>query len=470
MDQHCKNYNEEVEDLTSIKQESNILKYRKKKHLNIGIVIFGIISIYLLATIIMYVTAPRVTVYEVRQGSILKDHAYTALALREETVVYADTSGYINYYTENNSKVKNGSNVYSISSEPLTFEKVDTEEQVTLSQKEEADIISKIQNYTGQFQENNYASTYQLHSDVQNTLDTIASQSKLDLVSATGKADLVKSPAAGVIVYSVDGLEGLQLESLTAAQLKKTDYHTSAFQNNDSVTAGDPIYKLITENQWQLVCEITEETTSFLEEKSRVKVCFKKDNQETWANFELLQIEGKNVLCLSFEDSMIRYSTERYVDIELILENQSGLKIPKSAETSKEFYIVPSSYITQGGNSNSEGVMRKTKNAKKEDITEFYPVTIYYEKDEMVYLDPNDFEEGDILLKPESQETYALTVKESLKGVYSINKGYAVFKQIHILTESEEYYIIEEGNSFGLSNYDHIALESADLNEGDVVF
>ena len=67
-------------------------------------------------------------------------------------------------------------------------------------------------------------------------------------------------------------------------------------------------------------------------------------------------------------------------------------------------------------------------------------------------------------------ETYELKDTRSLKGVYCINKGYAVFKQIQILCESDEYYIIEEGNSFGLSNYDHIALDSSNIKENDVVF
>ena len=47
--------------------------------------------------------------------------------------------------------------------------------------------------------------------------------------------------------------------------------------------------------------------------------------------------------------------------------------------------------------------------------------------------------------------------------------GYAVFKQVEILCESEEYYIIEEGNSYGLSNYDHIALDGASVRENDIV-
>ena len=59
--------------MTDANKDANILQYQKRRHLNIGIVIFGIIFIYLIATIVLYLTAPRITVYEVRQGSILKD-------------------------------------------------------------------------------------------------------------------------------------------------------------------------------------------------------------------------------------------------------------------------------------------------------------------------------------------------------------------------------------------------------------
>ena len=33
--------------------------------------------------------------------------------------------------------------------------------------------------------------------------------------------------------------------------------------------------------------------------------------------------------CLDFDKSMIRYADKRYLNVELILEDQSGLKIPK---------------------------------------------------------------------------------------------------------------------------------------------
>ena len=71
---------------------------------------------------------------------------------------------------------------------------------------------------------------------------------------------------------------------------------------------------------------------------------------------------------------------------------------------------------------------------------------------------------------PDSNDTFMLSETKTLKGVFCINKGYAVFKQIKILCESDDYYTIEEGNDFGLSNYDHIALHSEGIAENDVVF
>ena len=128
-------------------KESNILKFKKKRQLNIGIVIFGIIFIYLVATVVMYITAPHITVYEVRQGSILKDNAYTGLAIRDEIVINSTEGGYINYYAHDTSKVKVGSNIYTLSDEKLKFDEISTEDVVELTSEEEHNIVLKIQKF-----------------------------------------------------------------------------------------------------------------------------------------------------------------------------------------------------------------------------------------------------------------------------------------------------------------------------------
>ena len=71
----------------------SLQKYKRKGHLNIGTILFGIIFVYLVFTVLIYFTKDRVSVYEVREGSNLKDRNLTGIVLRKETVVNAEKSG-----------------------------------------------------------------------------------------------------------------------------------------------------------------------------------------------------------------------------------------------------------------------------------------------------------------------------------------------------------------------------------------
>ena len=86
-------------------QSSNIKVYQKKKHLNIGIIIFGVIFIYLVVTVLMYLTEKHISVYEVEQGTIAVNNVYNGLILRDEKIINSDYSGAVNYYVKEGSKV-----------------------------------------------------------------------------------------------------------------------------------------------------------------------------------------------------------------------------------------------------------------------------------------------------------------------------------------------------------------------------
>ena len=58
---------------------------------------------------------------------------------------------------------------------------------------------------------------------------------------------------------------------------------------------------------------------------------------------------------------------------------------------------------------------------------------------------------------------------DELIGVYNINKGYAVFKQINIMSQNEDYAIVETKTSYGLSLYDHIALNGSKVKENQLM-
>ena len=78
---------------------------------------------------------------------------------------------------------------------------------------------------------------------------------------------------------------------------------------------------------------------------------------------------------------------------------------------------------------------------------------------------------GDEIVLSDSSKTYTIGKDtDSLVGVYNINKGYAVFKQINIISQNQEYSIIETKTAYGLSLYDHIALDGSKIKENETVF
>ena len=74
------------------------------------------------------------------------------------------------------------------------------------------------------------------------------------------------------------------------------------------------------------------------------------------------------------------------------------------------------------------------------------------------------------IIKPDSNDKYAISKKASLIGVYNINKGYADFKQINILYQNEEYSIVESNTQYGLNVYDYIVLDAKTVNEDDIIY
>ena len=73
-------------------------------------------------------------------------------------------------------------------------------------------------------------------------------------------------------------------------------------------------------------------------------------------------------------------------------------------------------------------------------------------------------------MKKDSSKKYQVSGTGSLQGVYNINKGYAVFREIKIIDENEEYCIVEAGSSYGLSQYDRIVLNADTVNDEDIVY
>ena len=84
--------------------------------------------------------------------------------------------------------------------------------------------------------------------------------------------------------------------------------------------------------------------------------------------------------------------------------------------------------------------------------------------------DQSEIKAGDYLVKPGSSDRFQVGQTAALDGVYNINRGYTVFRQVEILNSNEEYYIVAKGTSYGLSVYDHIVLDASTVTEGAIIY
>lgn len=454
----------------------SIKKYRGRLDLNLGIVLFAVVLIYLLVTVISYFSRDNISVYEVRRGSIVRDNTYTGLVIREETAVTAEDEGYVSYYQNENSKVRTGTNVYALSKEPVNTdsENSDTADGISLNPDLQTGIVLQIQSYNENYNANDFSKVYSLKNTINTSLQDTYSLTRTQQLDAVIKESGIKVQSCkasrdGIVAYTVDGYENVTKDSFTPEHFDLTEYESTTLSDQMKIRSGDPVYRLITSENWSVIVPLDEATADTLieDEVSSIRVRIDKDSESMWADLTLIEKDGTCYGCLDFDDSMIRYAEDRFLNVELILEDESGLKIPRSAVVDQKFYAIPREFITTGGNSSSDGVMVQKSNG---DI-EFVPVDIYDLSDEgEVCISRDEIREGTVILKPDSAETCVIGKTKTLQGVYNINKGYAVFKKVKILCENDEYYIVREGEDYSLSNFDHIVQNGKTVNADEVVF
>lgn len=453
----------------------SIKKYKNKRELNLGIFLFAIVFLYLIVMIFLYFTNDKVSAYEVREGSIVRDNSYTGLVIRNETVVNTETEGYISFYQNENTKVKKGAKIYALTSDAINAEEASSgNTQSVLNEDVQAGIVLQIQNFNENYTSDDFSSVYLLKNEITSSLENALSETRtkhLDTAIADSgtKASVFTAAQDGIVAYTIDGYESLTKENFTEDNFDRLSYESTAMSDQMKVNTGDPVYKLITGEDWSVIVPLDKETAKELKEKevTTIRVRIDKDSETLTADLSILERAGSYYGCLDFDNSMIRYAEDRYLNVELILDDESGLKIPKSAVVQEKFYTVPQDYLTTGGNSSSEGILKKDGNGSPV----FQEVDIYNISDEgEVYLSTSDVNKGDVLIKPESSETYTVDVEKTLDGVYNINKGYAVFRKVTILCENDEYCIVQEGENYGLYNYDHIVQNGSAVNPNEVIY
>ena len=458
--------------------KNNIRKYSKHLNLNIGLIIFSIIFIYIMICVFLYFTSKHIVGYEVNVGTLSVENVYNGIAIREEAIQKCDYSGYINYYAREGEKVGVSNLVYSVDESGKLADTLNTNAasgENSLTDENISELKTDILSFTNEYSNREFSKIYDFKYNIQGTvlklsnINTLNSLGSVSNNSLSGIVNFGRAKKDGIIAYIIDGFEDVKPSDITAKSFDKEAYKKQQLLNNELVSKGDAIYKLCTSENWSIVIPIDEERAAALNEDPYVKVKFLKNQEESWATATILNNADGTYANLAFNNSMVTFSSDRFIDIELEFASEAGLKIPLSSIVEKEFFLVPIDYITKGGDGSKDGFMRESYAEDGSVSTEFVPTTIYNSTEEDYYVDDSALKIGDYIIKPNSTDKYPISKKATLIGVYNINKGYADFKQINILYQNSEYAIVQSNTQYGLSVYDYIVLDANTVNENDFI-
>lgn len=454
------------------RNEKGRFHLRKYINWNIGTVIFLALFLYMFISLILYLTADHITSYQVTSGPLSKNETATVLAMREETVVKSTTQGYVSYFARDYSKVRQNGVVYGIGA---------SEQKVTAIDLDEGDLknlrtdLSKFSRY---YDQNNFDSVYDFKYSMEGSLLTYDGGFAKDAdgnITSSGGMMIASSERDGIVVYSIDGLENLTEDELSLDNFEKKDYIKDNLKTGNQINSGDPVYKLVTSDDWSVIFPVSDKQVVRLASREKIKVKFLKDGESEIGKLSIITVGDQRYAKVEFDSGMVRYADDRYLEVELVTNTKSGLKIPISSIVKKEFYTVPSGMLTKN-DENTAGFRKEVNDKDGKITTEFINATIYSRvtpegsQQELCYLDTDKLKEGDVLVNPENNNRYTVGEKAPLEGVYCINKGYAVFRTISIIDQNEEFCIVETGTSYGIAQFDYIVLDGSTVNEKEILY
>ncbi|MBQ6442727.1 MAG: hypothetical protein IJJ13_09090 [Lachnospiraceae bacterium] len=458
--------------------KDKIVKYPRGTHINLGVIIFIFILVYVTYHLIAYFTATHLAVYEVEYGTIAESNTYQGLILRDEDIFPSNYTGEVNYYLKDASKAGVQTMIYSVDESGSISSLIDQNAQSLgeLDDESRSEIQESVQDFSNTYEDDAFFRVYDFRQSLESQIMESLNRTALDVVqnsasyaAGMGSFHIVNAQEPGVVVYYTDGYEDVTVDTFLPEQLNELDYHRNNLKANPTINAGEPAYKVLTNEDWNIVVPVDENTYQSMQGNSTVKIRFLSDSETVNASYEFRDLNGAHYLILSLNNSMIRYANDRFEEIELQTPEQTGLKIPNSAITQKTFFVVPKHYFSQGGDSSGYGVLLVKESEDGAQELVYQPTELFFETEDAYYISEDALQEGSVIQDPVNGMQFTLQNTAYLSGVYNVNKGYAVFKQIDVLYQNAEYAIVRTGTKYGISLYDHIALNGSDVTEGELV-
>ena len=458
-----------------MKQDHRIVQLNKEIKANAATIVIAAVLLYVVISIITSLGKKSVTIYQVSKGDISNDITLEGLAIRNEVVVNTTNSGYICYYITDGEKVKKDSTVCTIdqTGELSNSVKNTDDSQTMLSQSDYTSIRNLLSSYKSTYSDVTFYNAYSFETNANNKIFELMNEIMMQQASTvkSGVAT-VNAPDSGLVTYYIDGYENYEIsDAIKASDFDKAGYDKKAMKSGDMAEAGAAVVKIIPSEEWNIVAPITDDQLTDIEGNTYVTFRINNSNFKITMPYTIIQGADGKYINIAIDKYMSNYLSQRFVSVEIVQSDDSGLKIPESAIVEKNVYKIPLSYLSAGSNQTMENrinIQRKDEKGN-ETIQQMKP-RIYKTDEKYAYIDPDGIEDSDILLDISSNETIAASLLEyeTLTGVYFANQGIAEFRQVSVIKTIDEFVLINGGDE--LKAYDHIVLNASEVSENQVIY
>lgn len=472
-----------------MKQTDNIATIKNSHRLNLGVLVFAFILLYVIVCLILSSKETKIVGYQVKNGTLSENRMYTGIALRDEYPVYSEDTGYVSLFIREGERCAFNDLVYAID-ETGKFSDIiakDPNEDTKLTNTELNSLKQNIMLFSKNFDETCYEDANVFEKNISAEMSRLENRElmlSIDEINSMHLNDIVKyfySKNSGIVSYFFDGYEMKNSGALTKEDFDTENYECKYICNDDLIESGSFIYKYTSNENWSLCIYVPIQELNRLTEDDYVKVLFSKYQTTSWGKIHIVNADEEGAIVeLKFTNSMVAFAPDRFVELELLVEEDTGLKVPNTSIADNNFYLIDKNFVYKDMYTSNYCVNRQVISEGGDITTKKTDVIVYDETDTEYYVSMSGLTSGDVLYYVETEEsplpladqplTFTIGKQGTLTGVYNINKGYADFKQVEVLYQNDEYSIVKSNSALGLRAFDYIALDSSVVTDKDFVY
>ncbi len=433
-------------------------KKRSSKRFRWVYIVIVVIFLYVVVQSFFLAQTSKMNYVVAQSGDLEEVASFTGVITREEQLIRASQSGVVEYYYPGNRHLSEGTMICSLRNNyygDLLEQKMDDLYEQLLNEAAASEYAEDFQQLDTQIGEqiaayvrgktaNHYDALYSMKNNVQTTMDqrqsllAILQNEKINAMleeqgiyedQMNEQSANITIPEAGMISYTYDNYEGWTWEQVTQDFISNYQSEYEAITLNlQTIEEGDPLYRLVTGQDWQITFFADAAQTEKTSKKGVIAVSISKEIRLQEKCLARTAGRTRYKIVLKISDYLSRYANRRLVNLEFRFSGEEGIQVPKECILQQPYYRVPQDYVY-------DSLGQDCLMIRQEEGDVLFPIEVVYTRaggeneTGYVYFEmPEGLTEGALMIQSGTDQVMSLGEQETLSYVYTVMEDISSFR------------------------------------------